>query len=216
MFDGMKRYFIFSLYLILSCTKFVFAQEWPDSLLKKCQTAQSIAYLTTEEKAVVMFINMVRSNPALFAQTYLKNYLDTAPVEKTAYVSSLLRDLNAIRPVGIVVPQFDLYEMAKKHATEMGNKGKVGHVSPDGISYAARVADLSKRYQKVLENCQYGYADALSIVIDLLIDEEIPDLSHRKSLLNPEVLYIGVSIKKHKTYQYNAVIELSSELRKKN
>jgi uncharacterized protein YkwD len=67
----------------------------------------------------------------------------------------------------------------------------------------------------VFENCQYGYGDALSIVIDLLIDEGIPSLSHRKSLLNPEVLYIGVSIKKHKTYVFNTVIELSSEIKKK-
>jgi uncharacterized protein YkwD len=64
-----------------------------------------------------------------------------------------------------------------------------------------------------MENCQYGYNDGLSIVIDLLIDEEIPDLSHRKSLLNSEVKFIGVAIRKHKIYRYNCVIEMGYGLK---
>jgi hypothetical protein len=211
----MKRYIGLVMYVFLSCPAAALSAEWPDSLLKKCQTAQSTGYLTAEEKAVVMYINMVRINPKLFADTYLKDYVDTAAIEKTSYLSSLLKDLNNMQAIGFIEPKFDLYEMAKKHATEMGVKGKVGHNSPTGETYEMRAAHLSKRYKKVFENCQYGYGDALSIVIDLLIDEGIPSLSHRKSLLNPEVLYIGVSIKKHKTYVFNTVIELSSEIKKK-
>ena len=95
----------------------------------------------------------------------------------------------------------------------MGIQGKTGHVSLNGESYEKRAENISKRYEKALENCQYGYSNALSIVIDLLIDEDIVDVSHRKSLINKDVKYIGVSIKKHKIYRYNCVIEMGYDLK---
>jgi hypothetical protein len=188
-------------------------QEWNSAIILKCNTAKDIGYLTAEEKGVIFYLNLVRVNPNLFARTYLKNYLDTAPIKKSVYLESLQNELESMSPVDIVEPQYDLYEVAKKHATEMGIQGKTGHVSLSGESYEKRAINLSKRYLKAMENCQYGYKEALSIVIDLLIDEDIPDLSHRKSLLNSDVKYVGVAIKKHKVYRYNCVIEMGYELK---
>jgi len=190
-----------------------YAQQWSDSTLAMCNTANEIGYLTQEEKAVIFYINLVRVNPKLFAQTYLKTYLDTAPIKKSKYLESLKNELNKMKKISPIEPQFDLFEVAKKHAIEMGNQGKTGHVSLSGENYESRAIELSKRYEKAMENCQYGYSDGLSIVIDLLIDEEIPDVSHRKSLLNPDVKYIGVAIRKHKVYRYNCVIELGYKLK---
>lgn len=181
--------------------------------LNYCNTAKDIGYLTPEEKSVVFYINVVRTNPKLFAQTYLKNYLDTAPIEQTAYLNSLLEELNTVTPMDLLNPQYDLFQVAKKHATEMGINGKTGHISLNGDTYESRAADLIYRYKKAMENCQYGYNDALSIVIDLLIDEDIPTLSHRKSLLDKEVKFIGTAIRKHKVYRYNCVIELGYKLK---
>ncbi len=186
---------------------------WDDTTIGHCNTAKDIGYLTAEEKAVIFYLNLVRVNPKLFARTYLKNYLDTAPIKKSAYMESLIKELESMVPIEVVEPQYDLYEVAKKHATEMGMQGKTGHISLSGESYEKRAIDLSNRYVKAMENCQYGYNDALSIVIDLLIDEDIPDLSHRKSLLNKEVKFIGASIKKHKVYRYNCVIEMGYDLK---
>lgn len=201
---------LLSLFLTVSVS---LAQVWPDSTLVRCNTAQEIGYLSSEEKAVVFYINLVRVNPRLFAQTYLKNYLDTAPIKKTEYLQSLMKELQNLKSLSPLEPQFDLFDVAKKHAIEMGNQGKTGHVSLSGESYESRALELSKRYEKAMENCQYGYSDGLSIVIDLLIDEEIPDLSHRKSLLNSEVKYIGAAIRKHKVYRFNCVIEMGSRLK---
>lgn len=208
----MKIYFIAFIGLCLASFTPV-EQQWEEATMIKCNTAKDIGYLTREEKEVVFYLNLVRVNPKLFVQTYLKNYLDTAPIKKTEYLHSLLDELNRMNPIGIIEPQFDLYQVAKKHATEMGIQGKTGHVSLNGESYEKRAENISKRYEKALENCQYGYSDALSIVIDLLIDEDIVDVSHRKSLINKDVKYIGVSIKKHKIYRYNCVIEMGYDLK---
>jgi hypothetical protein len=208
----MKVYF-FALLVSFFCSTPSNITQWDDATVAHCNTAKELGYLTAEEKLVVFYVNLVRVNPKLFKQTYLKTYLDTAPIKKTKYLESLLKELEYMQPIEVLEPQFDLYELAKKHATEMGAQGKTGHISLNGESYEMRAKDLSKRYQKALENCQYGYSDALSVVIDLLIDEDIADVSHRKSLINKEVKYIGVSIKKHKIYRYNCVIELAYALK---
>jgi uncharacterized protein YkwD len=43
-------------------------------------------------------------------------------------------------------------------------------------------------------------------VLQLLIDEGIEDLGHRNNILNPRFNSIGVSIKPHKSYDYNCVM----------
>jgi uncharacterized protein YkwD len=208
----MKLFFIALFPFLLLSFNFD-AHQKEDKLYERCNTAKDIGYLSKEEKSVILYLNLVRINPPLFAQTYLKNYLDTAPIKQTEYLESLLNELKNMQPVEVVKPQYDLFEVAKKHATEMGLQGKTGHSSLNGEGFESRASDLSKRYQKALENCQYGYSDGLGIVIDLLIDENIPDLSHRKSLLDKNIKYIGVAIRKHKVYRHNCVIELGYELK---
>ncbi len=188
-------------------------EQWTSADFKKCNTAKDIAYLTKNEKEVIFYLNLVRSNPKLFEQTYLKNYLDTAAIERTPNVESLIAELKTMVPVKILSPQFDLFEVAKNHATEMGIYGKTGHINIKGESFEVRGAKLSQKYKSVMENCQYGYNKGLSIVIDLLIDEEIPDFSHRKSLLSNNIKYVGAVIRKHKVYNYNCVIELSGSIK---
>jgi uncharacterized protein YkwD len=208
----MKFYFLLAVSTFLFSFKAAYKQA-DTRYFNKCNTAKEIGYLTQEEKLVIYYINIVRTNPKLFASKYLKSYLDTAPIKKTAYLKSLINELNSMQSLELLEPQYDLYEIAKKHAIEMGIHGKTGHVTANGESYENRANNLSKRYEKALENCQYGYSDALSVVIDLLIDEDIPDLGHRKSLLNKDVKYIGTAIRKHKVYRFNCVIELGYQLK---
>jgi uncharacterized protein YkwD len=206
------KFYIIALFSFISIAIKAADPQWDEAIFNKCNTAKEIGYLSIEEKSVIFYLNLVRVNPKLFAQTYLKNYLDTAPINQTEYLKSLQKELNTLKPMDLLKPQFDLYEVAKKHATEMGMQGKTGHISLSGKNFESRAKELSKRYKKLMENCQYGYADGLSIVIDLLIDEDIPELGHRKSLLNKDVKFIGTSIQKHKIYQYNCVIEMGSDL----
>lgn len=59
-------------------------------------SAQNEEYLTTEEKQVYYYLNLVRMNPKLFAETYLyylKNSTDY-------YESSLYRELQRIKQIG--------------------------------------------------------------------------------------------------------------------
>ncbi|MGB3947860.1 MAG: CAP domain-containing protein [Bacteroidia bacterium] len=180
--------------------------EWSEELLEKANIAKDSSYLTTEEKEIVYYTNLVRLNPELFGKTFIQHYIDSTG-KTSNYTKSLLKTLEKAKPMGVLTPSKKLQETAKEHATEFGKKGATGH------------GNLKKRFAKyqedcgciVAENCYYGKNNALNIVIELLIDEGIANLSHRNNILNKELTSTGLFIAPHKTFTRNCVIDYSSE-----
>lgn len=183
-----------------------FSQKaWDKTVLEKANTAKGIAYLTEEEEAIIFYSNLLRLDPVLFKNTYVKHYIDSTG-SNSKFVKSLLKTLESTKSMQALTPSKSLYTIAKDHAIDFGKQGKTGH------------GNFKKRFQKyfnncectVGENCYYGRAKPLDIVIGLLIDEGINDLSHRKNLLNPEYKNIGVYIGPHKVFKKSCVADFSS------
>jgi uncharacterized protein YkwD len=184
-----------------------FAQaDWYEDVLEKANTGKDSTYLTTEEKQVVYYTNLVRLDPELFAKTFLKHYIDSTG-KTSNFTKSLLKTLDKTKPMGVLAPSKKLYETAKEHATEFGKKGATGHgnFKKRFVNYQEECGCI------VAENCYYGKANALNIVIELLIDEGIANLSHRNNILNKELTSTGLFIAPHKTFTRNCVIDYSSE-----
>ncbi|MDF1672878.1 MAG: CAP domain-containing protein [Vicingaceae bacterium] len=151
-------------------------------------------------------------NGKLFVDTYLKDYMEDVRIPKNKYYRSLINTLKQQDPLPPLIPQEDLIKESIKHAKEMGRTGKKGHRSANQKSFDQRMKKFRLKYKKVKENNQYGYPDALSIVIDLLIDDGKESLTHRKTLLHKNLKYIGVGIRAHKKYQINTSLLLGGEL----
>ena len=135
-------------------------------------------------------LNLVRLNPKLFADTYL-DYLKNST---DYYESSLYKELKRIEPRPILKPNRKLFESAQCHAIESGERGFVGH-------------ERFKCEEHFMGECiHYGQSDALEIVTSLLIDQEVKSLGHRKVCLG-YFTEMGVSIKPHKGYGKNAVLD---------
>jgi hypothetical protein len=82
--------FFLSIYLIFSSTALfsensklstvtvsplsLYSNEWNDVKYNKCNTAVHAAYMNNTEKNVIYILNLIRSNPQLFAITVLKKY----------------------------------------------------------------------------------------------------------------------------------------------
>lgn len=195
------------LFLVFSPGAEVIAQN-AQEITTLANTAESAAYLSPEEKKVIFYTNLVRLDPKGFALRYLKPYLDTCRRKfKDSYVSSLKKDLGAAEPLSVLSPQEDLTKEARDHAIDMGKTGMMGHSTSSGKRFKERFKSLGKQYGWVGENCDYGNPDGLSIVMSLLIDENVSDLAHRKNILNPAYFNIGVSIYPHKTYRQNCVTD---------
>ena len=204
-----KIYFIF---LILSPGFSLLAQKyvdekvwnrWDSVTIAKSNTAVKADYLTAEEKLVILITNLARTNGALFSETFLSTYMEGEQNNK--YTRSLFRELKNIKDLQPLYPEKDLFEAAKGHAIKSGKNGQVGHQGFD-----ARFKPLMKKYNSVGENCAYGYDIAIDIVLQLLIDKDVPDLGHRINMLDSKFNSVGVSIQPHKGYRYNCVIDFGT------
>lgn len=207
--------------IIIFCWAFIFlsfsnpaliADEWDTATLEKANTAKDIPYLTEEEKKVVLYINLARLKPDLFAQTYYAKYLDSAKIKPTPFTTSLKNDLlTRYKPMDVLTVKQDLTQEAKEHATDTGKKGNMGHFSSSGISYETRMKKFKGIYGEMAENCDYGHEKAMNIVMNLLIDEGQGSAQHRKTILDKRYKYIGVSIQPHKKHKWTCVMEFAND-----
>ena len=180
--------------------------RWDADVFNKANTAKDVSYLSDDEKSVICLCNLARVNGKLFANTYLRDYVQERSL-KSEYVQTLITDLQNVRDLPMLVPDLGLCTAAANHASDIGSTGRTGHRSSDG-------RDLVKRFEKyfekgtVSENCSYGKAAPLDIVMQLLIDDGVESLGHRNVMLSEQYGAVGVSIAKHSIFQYNCVLDL--------
>jgi uncharacterized protein YkwD len=212
----MKKSTFFSLLIFILCASFIkkqgispvsplaaYSTEWNNPKYSKYNSAKDVAWLTGPEKEVIYILNLLRANPALFANTVVKQY----PVKSgqgylvnSWYYTSLLDTLKKMRPAGLLKPDITCFNSAKCHALYSGATGYVGH---DRTTEECK----SKKFFNG-ECCDYGHDKPLDIVMSLLIDEGVPSLGHRDVCLSA-YKKIGVSIQAHQRYGYNAVLDFS-------
>jgi hypothetical protein len=163
---------------------------WNDPKYFEANSGINEDYLTDEERKVYYYLNLVRMNPKLFAETYLFDL----KISKDRYESTLYSKLRKLKPLPVLKPNRDLFESAKCHAIESGERGYSGH----------------KRWKCkehfMGECCYYGNSDALEIVTELLIDQGVSSLCHREICLG-SYTQLGISIQPHKGYGTNAVLD---------
>lgn len=147
-----------------------------------------------EEINVIKIINLAR----LFPRQFLEFEILDQPSKfnmNSSYVSSLKHTLNTMVPVEKLKGSQEMKRLANCFVIEQGPKGVIGHdrfTCPD-VFFG--------------ECCSYGLSNSLEIVLQLLVDEGISSLGHRKICLDSKYHSIGVSIGSHKTYGSMAVLD---------
>lgn len=159
-----------------------------------------VNYLGEEEQAFLVALNLVRSEPQKFCEDFLIPFLKERPDLKSPNSASLIRTLKKTKSMATLQPNLDLSIEAKNHAISSGIKGYTGHKG-----FQQRVKNLEGKVQNLHEANSYGDVDGLEFLLNLLIDEGVPDLGHRKILLDPSHTLIGLYIADHKRYGKNVV-----------
>ena len=179
----------------------VYSTEWSNLIYQNCNTAQNISYLNKDEKEMIWVLNMVRLNPQLFLKTVLLNpkcSFYKSEKNRNSYDKSLIKTLGNTNPIkDNLFPDSSCYVSAHCHAYYSGIRGYVGH---DRVNKDCKQDFFG-------ECCQYGYSDALSVIISLLLDYNIPSLGHRMICLSEDYHFIGVSMQPHAKYEINSVID---------
>jgi len=193
---------ILTLFLVASAH----SQAWDPDLLEKANTAKDIRYLKEDEKKVIFYTNLARIDGQLFADTYLKWFLDSTRAKTNNYIRSLNKDLKKVKNLPVLYSQNDLFNIGRDHAIKSGKTSHEGH-----RGFKSRFKPVMGTYNYVGENCYYGSEEPVVIVIKLLIDEGVKDLGHRHNMLEPSFNSVGVAIKPHKQYGYNCVMDFGAK-----
>ncbi len=177
--------------------------EKKDQLIR-ANNFDGVTYMDSVEKEILLYCNLVRINPKLFAETYYQKYLDLTDNKMTnSYIASLYNRLIHAKKGMPLFADENLFKMAKDHAITTGEKGTTGHAM-----YTKRIKTfLGEDYLPVGENCSYGYNDALGVFMQLMIDEDTPSFGHRENILDPNFNVVGISIQKHAKYSWTCVME---------
>lgn len=190
-------------------------------------TTAGVEYLTDSERQVIIEINMVRTNPAEYARSFLvplrsyyRNKLLRYPGEIAISTNEGIRALDecikklqVTKPLSSLSPKKGLTLAARDYARYQAITGATGHTGSDKSTLGDRLNRYGKWDISAGENIDYGNGDARRIVTSLLIDDGVTSRRHRINLLNGNFKFVGVSVGAHKVYRHMCVMDFAGSYR---
>jgi uncharacterized protein YkwD len=213
----------------------IFAQEtlWPntDWKLSTFNTAKNSKDLNALEKSVILHLNMARANPSKYALDFIKprsdffngkyykepntpdNYLGVRTQEGVATVAETVKALNNTESMPLLKPHEKLALAASKHAKDQSKHNTTGHKGHDGTMPRDRIEREGRWLITMGENIAYGnYLQdnaGREVVVQLLLDDGVPNRGHRTNILNANFKVVGVACESHKTYKAVCVMDFA-------
>jgi len=188
-------------------------------------TARDAKYLSELEQNVILELNKIRSDPKRYADDYMDELrasfdgrLFTYPGQETVKskegispLNECIQILRKTAPLPLLKPAEGLSKASFDLVLDQQKNGGIGHIGKNGLTPQKRIEKYGEWDICSAEDITYGSFEARQIVIFLLIDDGVPDRSHRKNILNPCFRMAGVSYGKHPTYQSICVIDYAGE-----
>jgi hypothetical protein len=150
--------------------------------------------LSDKEKDWFYWTNYSRINPRRFWDSVVAPLIKAFPKLDNSYSRGLKTDLYNSKPLPMVKPNKGLSKIAQSFAKEMAaNKALPSHSSPSGSTFQSRMeSGAIKRCAG--ENISFGPDNPIMMLALLYIDEGVPDMGHRKTLLDPAFEEMGLGI----------------------
>lgn len=144
------------------------------------------------DQQVLDCINEMRANPPAFYHKYVEDYIRQNASRFTArYTRSLKKEMLHSPALPVFSTQQALRHAALLQLNYIASEGGRLTHSQGNTGFAQRMKNAGLHC--LAENLYAAHdPSALQIVIDLLVDQNIPSLGHRKNLLNPAYGFIGI------------------------
>lgn len=155
-----------------------------DSALRR-MLAQSNDYtkLSVYDQQVVYYLNYARKNPQIFLDKAINVFIANHPEIKSGYITSLQTTYKTLQPLCIIYPDYVISKVSMAHAVDLRIHNIISHNSTDGRTFQERVGSLIKECASENIHATMRY-NPLEAILSLLFDFNVPDLGHRKSLLD--------------------------------
>ena len=171
-------------------------------------TTEGADYLSDVERQVIVEINMLRTDPAQYAASFvepLRKYYHGMLLERPREIAirtkegvraldECVKELASTKAVGILSPKKGLALAARDHARDQAKTGSTGHTGSDRSTASDRMNRYGKWNLSAGENIDYGNGQARRIVLSFLIDDGVPSRGHRKNLMDGNFNFVGVAI----------------------
>jgi len=175
---------------------------------------------TAFDRAVVQEMSDVRVRPKDYAK-YLRQLRDCfegtlwkrpgrIPLrteEGLAAYDEAIAFLESVSPVGPLRFNDGLARAARLHAQDIGPCGTLEHVGSDGSRLSQRLNRLGTWHGLIAENIGTLEQDPRQVVIQLIVDDGVPERGHRHNLFNPDLHQAGVGSAPHRDYKVVTVID---------
>ena len=129
--------------------------------------------------------------------------------EGPAAVREAIAALKSRRPVPQLRWSKGLAAAAADHVRDQGPVGGLEHRGTDRSDPARRASRYGRWIQGLAENIAYGENPAREVVIQLLVDDGVPDRGHRSNLLDGDWGTEGVACGPHRRYGQMCVMDFA-------
>ncbi len=178
---------------------------------------------------VLAEINLARTNPAAYAgflrqfrtQFQGKNYRQPdSPVlvqttEGVRAVDEAIRVLSRQKPLQPLSWSDGLSAAAAELVGDEGGSGETGHQGRTSGSPQARIERHGTWQGRIGESIGYGPDKARAMVMQLIVDDAVPDRGHRKSIFTPAYHTAGVACGPHRRYGTMCTIDFAAGFRER-
>ena len=139
------------------------------------------------------WVNYSRSNSQRFFDSVVTLFTEVYPQLKGENYESLRKDLTEAKTLPLLTLNPKLIKMAKGHAEDIvTHQSNPSHNSTNGDSFSDRF-----KHQNLKdcggENLSYGAGEPVFLLVLLYLDLNVPNLGHRKALLNSNYVETGIA-----------------------
>jgi uncharacterized protein YkwD len=156
------------------------------------------------------FRKLIRGKSFLLPGTSTLVYTD----EGVAAVDEAIHSLEKQKPLSPLVWSSGLADAAAELVIDGGATGDIGHTGRRSGGMKERIERHGVWSGRIAENISYGYDDARLVVMQLLVDDGVPDRGHRKNLFDNSFGTAGVACGSHRGYDSMCVIDFAGGFRK--
>lgn len=178
--------------------KFTPTVELDQQLLEYINLQTKGRGLTEQETQFFYWSNYLRLYPKRFSSEIIGPFLSSFPEAKGKESESLKRELSSLSSLPRYRFSIQLADLSLEHASDLSeHANQISHVDSKGRTFPQRMK-MGGVTKCAAENIYTGKNDGLLALIMLLLDIGLESAGHRKNILNPNLVNMGVSIRPRK------------------
>ena len=166
-------------------------------------------------------VNEARTDPAAYARKArrLRSLIRGDRIERPGEIAVVTQEGGAAVDEAIaflerqpVLPpltaNISIERAAADHADDQSSTGAVGHTGSDGTRPSERMRRYA-RWRATGEVIAYGPDRAEDVVLQLIIDDGVPDRGHRRILFSPDYTQSGAACAPHPVWRHVCVVDFA-------